>query len=151
MLLVVAACAWMLVDANPCGNVKIRKRADGTKVVRKSFVTLLSRRNVTRRKCKANRWSGLTRQEAYEIEVSVLERLRGREVPGCPGRYVPQLLARYDQNLTFVQTWDGVPLSQKYPIAEFNRAFCDLSREYVSSGVDTKLLLVPCVATTVTP
>ena len=98
---------------------------------------LLSRRNVTRRKCKANRWSGLTRQEAYEVEVSVLERLRGREVPGCPGRYVPKLLQRYDGNLTFVQTWDGVPLSQKYPISEFNKEFCDLSRDYVSSGVDT--------------
>ena len=74
---------------------------------------------------------------AYELEVSVLERLRGREVPGCPGRYVPRLLARYDQNLTFVQTWDGVQLSQKYPISEFNKKFCDLSRDYVSSGVDT--------------
>ena len=138
LVIIVAACALRtLASANPCGNVKIRKRADGTKVVRKSFVTLLSRRNVTRRKCKANRWSGLTRQEAYEVEVSVLERLRGREVPGCPGRYVPRLLARYDGNLTFVQTWDGVPLSQKYPISEFNRKFCDLSRDYVSSGVDT--------------
>ena len=48
-----------------------------------------------------------------------------------------KLLARYDVNLTFVQTWDGVPLSQKYPISEFNRGFCDLSRDYVSSGVDT--------------
>ena len=96
LVIIVAACALTLARANPCGNVKIRKRADGTKVVRKSFVTLLSRRNVTRRKCKANRWSGLTRQEAYDIEVSVLERLRDREVPGCPGRYVPRLLARYD-------------------------------------------------------
>ena len=138
LVIIVAACELItLVNGNPCGNVKIRKRADGTKVVRKSFVTLLSRRNVTRRKCKANRWSGLTRQEAYEIEVSVLERLRGREVPDCPGRYVPKLLARYDQNLTFVQTWDGVPLSQKYPISEFNKKFCDLPRDYVSSGVDT--------------
>ena len=39
-----------------------------------------------------------------------------------------QLVNRYDQNLTFVQTWDGVPLSQKYPISEFNKGFCDLSR-----------------------
>ena len=62
----------------------------------------------------------------------MLERLRDREVPGCPGRYVPRLLARYDQNLTFVQTWDGVPLSQKYPVSEFNKNFCDLSREYVA-------------------
>ena len=53
-------------------------------------------------------------------------------MPGCPGRYVPKLLARYDQNLTFVQTWDGVPLSQKYPISEFNKKFCDLSLDYVA-------------------
>ena len=67
----------------------------------------------------------------------MLERYRRRFARLCPGRYVPtSLLARYDNNLTFVQTWDGVPLSQKYPIAEFNKGFCDLSRDYVSSGVD---------------
>ena len=81
----------------------------------------------------ARRW------RTRSVLPNVWQRLRPR---GCWLRrlrptYVPQLLARYDQNLTFVQTWDGVPLSQKYPIAEFNKKFCELSLDYVSSGVDT--------------
>ena len=97
--------------ANPCVRITIGKDENGAKTVSKSFA-------ITARSpeaCKKNQFSGLGPTKAY----------------------VPRLLARYDQNLTFVQTWDGVPLSQKYPISEFNKKFCDLSRDYVSSGVDT--------------
>ena len=109
----------------------------GAKTVSKSFA-------ITARSpeaCKKNQFSGLGPTKAYALEVSILKVLEEKRNASsyvtrkCRDRYFPKLLARrdpQDQNLTFVQTWDGVPLSQKYPISEFNKKFCDLSRDYVA-------------------
>ena len=109
--------------ANGCYWTKIVVE-DGTRTVHKGFRDPLRRRG-----CRWNHDSGLRPPEAYALEVAILERLNEpRNVSRCTGRYFPRLLRRHDNNLTFVQSFDGTNLLESPSTAQCALSNQDLTR-----------------------
>ena len=109
--------------ANGCYWTKVVVE-NNVKTVHKGFRDPLRRRG-----CRWNHDSGLRPPEAYALEVAILERLNEpRNASRCPGRYFPQLLRRHDNNLTFVQSYDGTNLLESPSTAQCALSNQDLTR-----------------------
>ena len=109
--------------ANGCYWTKVVVE-NGAKTVHKGF-----RDPYKRRGCRWNHDSGLRPPEAYALEVAILERLNEpRKASRCPGRYFPRLLRRHDNNLTFVQSYDGTNLLESPSTAQCFLTDQDLTR-----------------------
>ena len=109
--------------ANGCYWTKIVTE-NNVKTVHKGFRDPLKRRG-----CRWNHDSGLRPPEAYQLEVAILERLNElRNASGCRGRYFPRLLRRHDNNLTFVQSYDGTNLLESPSTAQCALTNQDLTR-----------------------
>ena len=109
--------------ANGCYWTKVVVE-NNVKTVHKGFRDPLKRRG-----CRWNHDSGLRPPEAYALEVAILERLNEpRNASGCRGRYFPRLLRRHDNNLTFVQSYDGTNLLESPSTAQCALSNQDLTR-----------------------
>ena len=109
--------------ANGCYWTKVVVE-NNVKTVHKGFRDPLKRRG-----CRWNHDSGLRPPEAYALEVAILERLNEpRNASRCPGRYFPRLLRRHDNNLTFVQSYDGTNLLDSPSTAQCALTTEDLTR-----------------------
>ena len=110
-------------EANGCYWTKVVVE-NNVKTVHKGFRDPLKRRG-----CRWNHDSGLRPPEAYALEVAILERLNEpRNASGCTGRYFPRLLRRHDNNLTFVQSYDGTNLLESPSTAQCALTNQDLTR-----------------------
>jgi len=108
---------------------------------------------VTKKFKSSNRFTGLSANQSYHLEVSILERLNAPNLSPATicsnvnlertARFFPKLLARNDATLTFTTSYDGTSLDQIY---EKNRKardnFCSLPLSFVIQAAECMVTLL---------